>query len=136
MRIDPNGLIAMKGQRYPITEAGIEKLAEKLIERGLRDRKLVKDCEVSFLRNAKIRDRVCTVLQVKHAKPLPQLDFHVAQIFIDDELGVPIRYAAYNFPKAAGQKPELIEEYTYLNLKLNVGLTNKDFDPKNPEYKF
>ena len=48
VRIDPNGLIAMKGQRYPIAEAGIEKLAEKLIERGLRDRKLVQDCKVAF----------------------------------------------------------------------------------------
>ncbi|MCP3695353.1 MAG: DUF1571 domain-containing protein, partial [Planctomycetaceae bacterium] len=38
--------------------------------------------------------------------------------------------------KAAGAKPEVVEEYTYLNLKINVGLTEEDFDTKNPKYNF
>ncbi len=29
-----------------------------------------------------------------------------------------------------------MEEYTYLNLKLNNGFTDADFDIKNPNYKF
>ena len=29
-----------------------------------------------------------------------------------------------------------MEEYTYLNLKLNNGFTDADFDVKNPSYKF
>ena len=36
--IKPNGIIAMRGQRYPITEVGIENLVLKLIERGERTR--------------------------------------------------------------------------------------------------
>ncbi|MFM7739362.1 MAG: DUF1571 domain-containing protein, partial [Planctomycetota bacterium] len=28
------------------------------------------------------------------------------------------------------------EEYTYIEVKLNVGLTDKDFDPANEEYEF
>ncbi len=32
--------------------------------------------------------------------------------------------------------PELIEAYTYLNMKLNVGLTDADFDIHNPVYRF
>ncbi len=35
-----------------------------------------------------------------------------------------------------GGQPQLLEEYTYLNVKLNVGLTDADFDDKNPEYNF
>ena len=31
---------------------------------------------------------------------------------------------------------QLLEEYTYTNIKINVGLTDADFDTKNPNYKF
>jgi hypothetical protein len=30
----------------------------------------------------------------------------------------------------------VIEEYTYLNMKLNVGLSDRDFDPSNKDYAF
>jgi hypothetical protein len=30
----------------------------------------------------------------------------------------------------------LVEEYTYANLKLNVNLTDADFDVRNPQYRF
>jgi hypothetical protein len=57
-------------------------------------------------------------------------------VFIDDELQVPIRYAAYGWPETEGGKPTLEEEYTYLDVALNVGLTSADFDPSNPAYDF
>lgn len=130
--LNPDGPIAMRGQLYPITEVGIDNLIVRLLEKGERDRQRG-EVEVQFIPNAKINGRVCTVLQVVHPQPRPYFDFHVARIFIDDELQVPIRYAAYSWPTKPGGKPELIESYTYLNLKLNVGLTDEDF---NHETKF
>ncbi len=62
--------------------------------------------------------------------------FHVAQIYVDDELNLPIRYEAYDWPAEEGGKPQLTEEYTYLNLKLNNGFTDADFDIRNPNYQF
>jgi hypothetical protein len=135
--IQPTGIIAMRNQRYPITDVGIENLVLKLIERGELDKKAGrKDCEVTFHENAKINGRKCTLLQVKNAQPSVNLDFHMAQIFIDDELNVPIRYVAYDFPPKDGDPLPVIEEYTYLNLKLNVGLSDKDFEHTNEEYNF
>jgi hypothetical protein len=135
--IRPDSYLAMRGQKYPLTDIGLENLMLKLIERGERDRgNTASRCEVTFHKDAKINGRVCTLLQVKHPKPVPGLDFHIAQIFIDDELQLPIRYAAYNFPAAAGGQPTVIEEYTYLNLKINVGLTDADFDHTNSNYNF
>ena len=131
----PDGRIAMRGQRYPVTEIGIENLIAKLLEKGYRDRKRG-ECEVEFRKGTKINDRSCTMLQVTHPVPRPYFDFHVAQIFIDDELQVPVRYAAYLWPEKKGGRPVLLEEYTYLKLKLNPGLTDKDFDSKNPKYNF
>jgi hypothetical protein len=128
----PDGMMAMQGQLYPITDAGIENLVIKLIERAQRDRQMG-PVDVQFLRNAKINGRSCTVLQVMHHEQRPEYDFYVARIFIDDELNVPVRYAAYSWPERPGAKPEVIESYTYLNMKINVGLTDDDF---NHEKKF
>ena len=133
--LNPTGVLAMRGQRYPITDIGIETLVLKLIERGERDRKHP-DVQVAFRRNAKINGRSCTVVQVTHPTYRPEFDFSVGQIFIDDEMNIPVRYVAYDWPKVAGQQGQVIEEYTYLNVKLNVGLQDSDFDHKNPNYKF
>jgi hypothetical protein len=123
----PGGPIAMRGNLYPITDVGIENLIAKLLERGERDKQRG-ECEVQFIKEAKVNGRMCTVLQVTHPTPRPYFDFHIARIFIDDEVGLPIRYAAYSWPTTEGGRPQLLEEYTYLNLKLNVGLSDDDFD--------
>ena len=119
----------MRDQLYPITDIGIEFLINKLIEKGERDRSRG-ECKVEFMKGAKINGRACTVLQVKHPTPRPWFDFHIARIFIDDDLQMPIRYAAYTWPKEPGEKPPLLEAYTYLKLKLNVQLKDADFDYK------
>lgn len=133
--LKPESGIAMANNRYPITEAGIENLVARLIEKGERDRKR-DECTVEFRKNAKINGRSCTLLKVTHPVPRDYFDFHIAQIFIDDEYQVPVRYAAYTWPAPGSTEPLLEEEYTYLNLKLNVGLTEVDFDYKNPDYNF
>lgn len=133
----PTGMIAMRGQLYPITDVGIENLVLKLIERGEQEKQMTtSNCEVTFHENAKINGRTCTLLQLKHHTPGPNVEFHLAHIFIDTEHNVPVRYAAYGFPEKEGAQPPVLEEYTYLNLKLNVGLSDTDFDPNNSEYHF
>ena len=62
--------------------------------------------------------------------------FHRVRLYIDKELGLPIRFEAYDWPKHRGAEPELAEEYTYSELKLNVGLTELDFDVANSAYSF
>lgn len=136
--LDPHGALAMKGNLHPITDIGIENLVLKLIERGNAERLLgAEETEVKFIKGAKINDRVCTVLNVRHPVQQAKFEFHLAQIFIDDELQVPIRYAAFHWPTDPKDTTgPVLEEYTYLNLKLNVGLDNAAFDPENPEYNF
>ncbi len=133
--LPPTGIMAMRGQRYPITEIGIENLIVKLIERGETARQHA-DVTCTFRKNAKVKDRVCTVLEVNQPNRHPELDFYQAQVFIDDEFNLPIRYVAYDWPRRQGEAPQIIEEYNYIDLKLNVGLTDADFDPRNPQYNF
>jgi Protein of unknown function (DUF1571). len=134
--LDPNGVLAMRGNLHPINDIGIENLVIKLIEKGQTVRKLgPENCKVWTTEGAKVNDRVCTVINVNHPEQRPPYEFCLAQIFIDDELQVPIRYVAYSWPTAADDKTgPVLEEYTYLKLKLNVGLQDIEFDVNNPNY--
>ena len=138
----PESRLAMLGNRYPITEIGIEKLLGKLIEKGERDRQLG-PATIRTTENVALGDRLCRLMQVIHETPTSLVDgktvefeFHLAQIYIDDERLLPLKYASFGWPSMPGGKPELLEEYTYQDVSLNVGLVESDFDPKNPNYGF
>ena len=133
--LKPDGMMAMQGQRYPIYEAGLENLIVKLIEKATRDR-AAGLCEVTYRDELSFNKRPCSMIEVVHHQKRAPYEFHKAQVLIDNELNLPIRYTAYDWPKSPGAKPSILEQYTYLNVKTNVGLTNEDFNPKNPAYTF
>lgn len=133
--LDPTGMIAMSGNRYPITDVGVLNLVERLVEIGEKDTQYG-ECEVQFFQGAKINNRDCTCIQVIHPVPRRNFLFHLARIFVDTELNMPVRYEAYDWPEKQGGPPVLTEEYTYLNLKLNNGFTDADFNTENPAYQF
>ncbi|MDZ4779281.1 MAG: DUF1571 domain-containing protein [Planctomycetia bacterium] len=135
--LKPNSMLAMSGNRYPITEIGILHLVERLIEVGEHDMQYG-ECEVELYREAKINERSATCIQVHHPVARRNFLFHLARIYVDDELNVPVRYEAYEWPKANDPEgePVLLEEYTYYNIKFDNNFTDLDFDQKNPEYDF
>lgn len=135
MSLPPNGTIAMRGQRYPMTEIGVENLIVKLLERGETAKKHP-DVQAEYIKGSKLNNRPCTLLKVTQPVKRPDLEFHQAKVYFDDGYQVPIRYIAYDWPKRPGGPMEIIEEYNYLNLKLNVGLKDEDFDPYNSKYNF
>ena len=133
--LDPNSRRAMEDNRYPIYEIGLATLIRRLVEVGLAELQYG-ECEVKFFENSKINGRNCTCMQFVHPVPRQEFRYHIARIFIDEENNIPIRYEAYTWPKEKGGKPILVEEYTYLDVKLNVGLTDRDFSASNSEYGF
>ncbi|MEA1950854.1 MAG: DUF1571 domain-containing protein [Planctomycetota bacterium] len=135
VQLKPTNPLAMSGQRYPITELGVQNLVRRLLEVGAKDTKYG-ECEVSFLEGAKIETRPCTCIQVVHPVPRRNFLFHIARIYVDDETNIPIRYEAHDWPKGKDGRPELIEEYTYLDFTPNDKLTDADFDYRNPNYNF
>ncbi len=52
------------------------------------------------------------------------------QVWVDRALHLPIQVLVTDFEGNA------YERYEYHDLKVNVGLTSRDFDPKNPAYRF
>jgi hypothetical protein len=128
--------MVMKGQKYPITKLGVRNLTSELVAVATNDINFG-ECEVQVSQNVLGTTdgpkRPVTVLEVTHPTPRRNFRFHKAQVFIDNELRVPIRYAAYMWPENPGEAPPLEEEYTYLNLKVNNGFTDATFSKDNPE---
>ena len=130
----------MAGHKYPITEMGILNLLDKLLEVGQKDSKF-DECTVTYTEGVKLfKDtpsmRECTMIEVNHPVPRAHFMFHIARIFVDNELNLPIRYESYEWPRKEGEPTKLIEAYVYRDLKINVGLTDADFDHTNPTYAF
>ena len=125
--------LAMRGNRYPIDQLGIENLLKKAVERGERDRNNP-DRELYIDFHAEVDGRRCTALEVRRTGVVPAGEPSRARFWIDNEWLFPVRYVAYGPATTGGES--LLEEYTYRNLKLNVGLTDADFNPDHVEYAF
>lgn len=133
LNLDPEGLIAKRGNRYTIKDAGLKNLVKKLIDLGGR-KDLFRDSNVKIV-NAEFAERPCTQVEISSPRPVGDFRMATARIAIDKEWDVPVLYEAYEWP-ADGGKPFLSETYSYYDLEFNVGLTDRDFDPNNPDYAY
>ena len=125
-----DGSMAMKGNRHPVTDTGIDHLI-KIISENIRRRmkaggfKLLEHEEETVYRR---KTRKVEVL-FERDRTKGYYDYRVI-INLDEEKKVPIKIQIYDCDD------QLVESYGYENLNLNAGLTDVDFDPKNPEYRF
>jgi hypothetical protein len=126
---------AMEGNRHPITMVGLRNLIDRVIEQWELEAQYG-EVDVQYRPKNRIGENIeCKVIESSHPRPRKQFKFHLTRLFIETATGYPIRVEQYGFPQE-GQEPPLLEEYTYYKLQANPGLTNADFDAKNPKYKF
>jgi hypothetical protein len=126
---------ALQGNRYPITQIGMRRMLETVLTQW-RQETLYGEIDVRFYPNAKLAGRSCQVIESTHPHPRRQFKFHMTRLFIDLETRLPVRVEQYGFPQMPGGKPPLEELYSYSGIRPNVGLTDRDFSTKNPEYSF
>lgn len=137
LSIDPRGDRALAESRHPITEFGMHFLLDGIIEQWEREAKFAgSETQTVYYDNAKLQEMTCQVIEIKHPQPRRQFKFHITRLYFNKETSLPVRLEQYAFPARAGEKPPLVEEYTYWNIRTNVGLTDEDFDRKNPQYQF
>lgn len=135
VEVSPDNEAVLRESRYSVTDTGMKTMVRRLIEIGVADLKYG-ECEVKFFRDVTVDDRKCTCIQVKHPRKRDEFTYHLARIFVDDEYPVPIRFEAYDWPESEGGEPLLIEEYTFQNLRLNVGFSDAEFRRDYAEYGF
>jgi hypothetical protein len=131
LRVRPDGGLAARETTIPITTIGFHNMIERAIEQMEDDMQADPtgaNTQVEFFRDAKIDDRPCTAIRIAHPRRQTNLDFHLAHVFIDKESHMPVRLDFYDWPDNRSEEPPLLGEFTYSAVKLNVGLTDADFD--------
>lgn len=133
--LSPTSSTALAESRHPITMIGMTNMLDAVIARWELELKYG-EIDVRYFPNAKWRDVECLVIEASHPRPRRQFKFQKTLLYIDKQTRLPIRLQEYAFPSQPGMPPVLVEDYGYADVKVNVGLTDSDFDPRNPKYNF
>jgi len=135
LELAPNDTMAMRENRHPITEAGIEKFLLALHKQWTQELKFG-ETEVKYYRDAKLDKMTCNVIEVSHPRPRRQFAFHRTRLWIDTDTGIAVRVQQYGFPVRNGAKPPIVEDYVFTDIQTSVQISDRDFDPNNPRYNY
>ena len=124
--LDPNDPRARKSSNHSITEAGLANLMGRF-ERGWRAEYKFKKTQVR-IGEYEYNKRRCTRVETTRTERLPGTVYR-SVIYFDKQLQVPIRVEAYDWPRQGGNAGgDLIEVYSYVNLRFNVNLPDEVFN--------
>jgi hypothetical protein len=128
--LDPHSPRARKGSRHPITEVGIGRLLDFIVDNASL---ALQRGELTIQAGGQRTtfDRPTQRYRL-HFPADPARGYYcmTALIDVDREHRLPIYAEIFDW------HGQLVERYGYLDLRLNPGLTDEDFDPKNPAYGF
>ncbi len=143
LKIDATGSIAMNESRYPITKAGILGLTESMIAH--REMELANQVYAHARQEADgvVDGRPCAVYSFLFDNAERSPDYRKSIQYLDRQWNVPLQVENYGWPEpgqhlegAALDEGTLIEYYKYSNIVADGHLTDDDFSPSNPEYRF
>jgi hypothetical protein len=128
--LDPQSSRARKGGRHPITDVGIGRLLELFSGNAYRS---LQHSELTVEDGGQhvIFDRA-TQRYTLYFPPDPAKGYYCMTVLID----VDRQHRLPIYTEIFDWDGQLIERYGYLDLRLNPGLTEEDFDPQNPAYGF
>lgn len=128
LNLDPGGSVAMKDNRHTVLDAHIGKVID-ICDTNYRLSRQLSVGSFDICEEKMIGGRAQTCIKANFPEDR-RFYGGVNYIYVDKE---------YKFPTAVeiyGWKNELLEKYEYTQIRSNVGLTDKDFDPKNKDYNF
>jgi hypothetical protein len=126
--LDPNDARARQTSNHAITEAGIGNLIERFAKRWAAE----KDLNQTRVRigEYEYNKRRCTRVETIHPDNRSgQFLTYRSVLYFDKETHLPIRVEAYAWPRPGGSPDgELVEVYSYVNFRQNVGLGDESFN--------
>jgi hypothetical protein len=128
--LDPRGSVAMLGNRHPITEVGFGFVID-VMRRDIHTALQNREIEIIRIDDEPFNGRSATLLEARFA-PQGGRKYYASRVVchIDRELLLPIQAAFYD------EKDVFFERFSYMDVKLNVGLTVLDFSRYNDVYRF
>lgn len=127
MSVDPNDSRVMEHSRHNIYEAGLGNLIEQTIKHWQMEKQLgktqVKMAEYTYDKRRVVR------IETTRTERQPQFYCYRSVLYVDTETKLPLRTENYDWPRAGGPaEGDLLEMFSYFDVRLNVGLTEQDFN--------
>jgi hypothetical protein len=130
----PTSSEALKENRYPVTMIGME----RVLDTAVSDWELaLKSAEVKVDKypQARVGDFDCTMFEVVYPRQ-ESFKFHKARVYFDKKTQLPVHTEQYGFPGKSGEESPLLEQYSYSDLKIDLPISDSDFDLNNSAYGF
>jgi hypothetical protein len=125
--LDVDDARARRSSRHSITEAGLGNLIDRFAA-GWPGEARHGGTEVR-IDDFSFAGRACSRVETVHpANPDGFFLFSRSVVYFDKETALPVRVENYDWPKRPGAAGELLEEYSYLDLRLNTGLGDEAFN--------
>jgi len=128
LHLDPQGALAMQKNRHSLQNSGMEKIIDLIKsnyvmanEKGLG--------VIRFLGDGSVDGKKVWIVEARFPE---NHGFYAHKISISfcPTIKLPLKISIFD------RSDKLVEEYVFRNLKINVGLTENDFCPSNPEYGY
>jgi len=125
-RIAPDSILTKRESRHTITEAGLHNIINRMIS-ILDDEEKKSTCRptVTYLGDGYVLSKRVVRIRIENSSYAPR-----TEVALDINTFFPAEIASFDVDGS------LLESYKYHDIKPNVGLTDADFDPKNPSYHF
>lgn len=124
--IDPNDPRVLEHSRHQITETGIGNLIDQFRRDWERER-LQGNTSV-HIAEYEFAGRRCYRIETNRLRFEPQSYCYRVVLYLDKQSHLPVRVECYDWPRQKGNpQGELLEVFSYLNLRFNLGLGEEHF---------
>jgi hypothetical protein len=137
VHLEPEESRKRKESRHVITEAGLRNamvrcearwerdLAQGITNATLEDTELI----VALPDHEVLRPcRRVTLLRPAEPEKRAVFDYYRVQVYFDKDTKLPIRFETFDWPQPGHENGRLIERYTYLDVRTNLGFKDADFE--------
>ena len=127
LSLEPDDARAKATSRHAITESGLANMINRFVTAWEKERKL--DVTKVRLGDYEFNKRKCTRVETLQLQNLDkQFAFQRTIVYFDKETHLPIRVECYDWPAKEGEPGELVEVFSYVNLRLNAGVADDVFN--------
>lgn len=128
LRLDPEGYLAMRENRHSLKSSGMEKIIALISSNVALARSKGLDV-IHYIGEERFDGKPATVVEGRFPE---EEGFYARRIrlYFCPTVKLPLKVSIYD---GSG---ELVEAYEFHDLKINVGLSDDDFNPHNPQYGY
>lgn len=128
LHLDPHGRLAMRENRHSLQNSGMEKIVELIAS----NYKLAQEKGIDAIRCTGEDNFDGQAVWIVEGIFPPDQGFYAQKVIISiaKTIRLPVKISIFDW------SGDLMEEYAFHDLRINVGLTADDFNPGNPDYNY